>query len=94
MTHAERQALARRMDSYTVYNNNTHTVVTTGTFNDVEEYITNKQYTVVHDYSGYTVSEQVGACIYLPMQVATDHDPQLPYLARRARLQKKKCVKQ
>jgi len=45
------------MDSYTVYNNNTHTVVTTGTFNDVEEYITNKQYTVVHDYSGDTVEE-------------------------------------
>ena len=57
MTHAERQALTRRMDSYTVYNNNTHAVVTTGTFIDVEEYITNKQYTVVHDYSGYTVEE-------------------------------------
>ena len=57
MTQAERTELARRMDSYTVYNNNTHTVVTTGTFNDVEEYIINKQYTVVHDYSGYTVSE-------------------------------------
>lgn len=57
MTQAERTELARRMDSYTVYNNHTHTVVTTGTFNDVEEYITNKQYTVVHDYSGYTVEE-------------------------------------
>ena len=57
MTHTERQALARRMDSYTVYNNSIHTVVTIGTYNDVEEYITNKQYTVVHDYSGYTVSE-------------------------------------
>lgn len=54
MTQTE---LARRMDSYTVYNNNTHAIVTTGTFNDVEEYITNKQYTVVHDYSGYTVEE-------------------------------------
>ena len=90
MTQTERTELARRMDSYTVYNNNTHAVVTTGTFNDVEEYITNKQYTVVHDYSGYTVEEQVGSCTYLAMQqVATDHDPQLPYLARRARLQKK-----
>ena len=58
MTQAERTELARRMDSYTVYNNNTYTVITTGTFNDVEEYITNKQYTVVHDYSGYTVEEQ------------------------------------
>ena len=57
MTQAERTELARRMDSYTVYNNNTQAVVTTGTFNDVEEYITNKQYTVVHDYSGYTVEE-------------------------------------
>ena len=57
MTQAERTELARRMDSYTVYNNNTHAVITTGTFNDVEEYITNKQYTVVHDYSGYTVEE-------------------------------------
>lgn len=56
MTQTERTELARRMDSYTVYNN-THAVVTTGTFNDVEEYITNKQYTVVHDYSGYTVEE-------------------------------------
>ena len=36
MTQTERTALARRMDSYTVYDNNTHTVVTTGTFNDVE----------------------------------------------------------
>ena len=57
MTQAERTELARRMDSYTVYNNNTHTIVTTGTFNDVEEYIINKQYTVVHDYSGYAVEE-------------------------------------
>lgn len=57
MTQAERHALAERMDRYTVYNNSTHTVVTTGTFNDVEEYITNKQYTVVHDYSGYVVEE-------------------------------------
>lgn len=57
MTQTERHALAERMDRYTVYNNSTHTVVTTGTFNDVEEYITNKQYTVVHDYSGYTVEE-------------------------------------
>lgn len=57
MTQTERTELARRMDSYTVYNNNTHAIVTTGTFNDVEEYITNKQYTVVHDYSGYTVEE-------------------------------------
>lgn len=56
MTQAERTELARRMDSYTVYNN-AHAVVTTGTFNDVEEYITNKQYTVVHDYSGYTIDE-------------------------------------
>ena len=53
MTQTERTELARRMDSYTVYNK----VITTGTFNDVEEYITNKQYTVVHDYSGYTVEE-------------------------------------
>ena len=50
---------AERMDSYTVYDNNTHAAVTTGTFNDAEEYITNKQYTVVHDYSGYTVGEQL-----------------------------------
>ena len=57
MTQTERTELARRMDSYTVYSNSTHAVVTTGTFNDVEEYITNKQYTVVHDYSGYTVEE-------------------------------------
>ena len=57
MTQAERTELTRRMDSYTVYNNSIHTVVTIGTYNDVEEYITNKQYTVVHDYSGYTVSE-------------------------------------
>lgn len=58
MTQAERHALAERMDRYTVYNNSAYTVVTTGTFNDVEEYITNKQYTVVHDYSGYVVEEQ------------------------------------
>ena len=57
MTQAERTELARRMNSYTVYNNNIHAVVTTSTFNDVEEYITNKQYTVVHDYSGYAVEE-------------------------------------
>ena len=57
MTQTERNSLAERMNRYTVYDNSTHTVVTTGTFSDVEEYITNKQYTVVHDYSGYTVSE-------------------------------------
>lgn len=55
MTQAERTELVRRMDSYTVYHDGT--VVATGTFNDVEEYITNKQYTVVHDYSGYTIVE-------------------------------------
>ena len=58
MTQTERTELARRMDSYTVYSNDTHAVIITGTFNDVEEYIANKQYTVVHDYSGYTVEEQ------------------------------------
>lgn len=49
--------LAERLDRYTVYDNSTNKVVLCGTFNDVEDYITNKQYTVVHDYSGYTVSE-------------------------------------
>lgn len=52
-----RTELVSRLDSYTVYDNNTNTVVITGTYNDVEEYITNNQYTVVHDYSGCIVSE-------------------------------------
>ena len=58
MTQAERTALARRMDSYTVYDNKTDKVIACGIFTEVEDYVENPgRYTVVHDYSGYTVSE-------------------------------------
>ena len=89
MAQAERTELARRMDSYTVYDNKTDKIIACGTFTEVEDYVENPgRYTVVHDYSGYTVGEQVGT-----QYLATDHGPQLPYLARRARLQKKKVCK-
>ena len=59
MTQAERTELARRMDSYTVYDNKTDKVIACGTFTEVEDYVENPgRYTVVHDYSGYTVEEQ------------------------------------
>jgi len=58
MTQAERHALAERMDRYTVYDNRTDKVVACGTFAEVEDYVENRgRYTVVHDYSGYTVEE-------------------------------------
>ena len=53
MTQTE---LVRRMDSYTVYDNRTNKIVACGTFTEVEDYVENHgRYTVVHDYSGYTV---------------------------------------
>ena len=44
------------IDQYTVYNNTTHTVVCSGTFTEVEDYIDNNQYTIVWDYTGYIIS--------------------------------------
>ena len=56
MTQTERTELARRMDSYTVYDNRTNKIVACSTFTEVEDYVENHgRYTVVHDYSGYTV---------------------------------------
>ena len=46
------------LDSYTVYDNGTNKVVTTGTFVEVEDYIDNSgKYTVVWDYTGEVVSD-------------------------------------
>ena len=57
MTQAERTEQARRMDSYTVYDNKTDKIVAHGTFVEVEDYVENPgRYTVVWDYTGYTVS--------------------------------------
>jgi len=54
MTQTEQ---ARRMDSYTVYDNRTDKIVACGTFVEVEDYMENPgRYTVVWDYTGYTVS--------------------------------------
>ena len=54
MTQTE---LARRMDSYTVYDNRTDKVIACGTFTEVEDYMESpSRYTVVWDYTGYTVS--------------------------------------
>ena len=48
---------ARRMDSYTVYDNKTDKVVMCGTFVEVEDYIENPgRYTVVWDYAGIVVN--------------------------------------
>jgi hypothetical protein len=58
MTQTERTELARRMNSYTVYDNKTGKIVACGTFTEVEDYVENPgRYTVVHDYSGYRVEE-------------------------------------
>ena len=55
MTQTEQ---ARRMDSYTVYDNKTGKIIACGTFVEVEDYVENPgRYTVVHDYSGYTVGK-------------------------------------
>ena len=55
MTQTEQ---ARCMDSYTVYDNKTNKVVMCGTFVEVEDYVENPgRYTVVWDYTGYTVSD-------------------------------------
>ena len=57
MTQTERTEQARRMDSYTVYDNKTDKIVACGTFTEVEDYVENPgRYTVVWDYTGYTVS--------------------------------------
>ena len=52
MTQAQTEQ-ARRMDSYTVYDNKTDKIVACGTFVEVEN---PGRYTVVWDYTGYTVS--------------------------------------
>ena len=57
MTQTERTELTRRMDNYTVYDNKTNKIVACGTFIEVEDYMENPdRYTVVWDYTGYTVS--------------------------------------
>ena len=57
MTQTERTEQARRMDSYTVYDNKTDKIIACGTFVEVEDYVENPgRYTVVWDYTGYTVS--------------------------------------
>lgn len=58
MTQTERTELARRMDSYTVYDNKTDKVVMCGTFVEVEDYIENPgRYTVVWDCAGMVVNK-------------------------------------
>ncbi len=45
------------MDSYTVYDNRTDRIITTGTFAEVEDYAENPgRYTVVHDYTGIEIN--------------------------------------
>lgn len=59
MTQAEQ---ARHMDSYTVYDNKTDRIIACDTFIEVEDYVENPgRYTVVWDYTGYTVSGQCGS---------------------------------
>ena len=55
MTQTEQ---ARRMDSYTVYDDKTDKVVMCGTFVEIEDYIENPdRYTVVWDYAGIVVNK-------------------------------------
>ena len=49
---------ARRMDSYTVYDNRTDKIVACGKFVEIEDYLESPgRYTVVWDFTGYVVSE-------------------------------------
>lgn len=41
------------MDSYTVYDNKTNTIIAQGEYAEIENYVDDERYTVIWDFTGY-----------------------------------------